>query len=109
MANERVGRFNPTTPDRIARLAGKAVIQPLLMTLQLPDQLVNLVCSLGICGFHPLQASDHARHFTPEQPCHGRLTACVWAFGVVPILQPRDLRELLTTMVVIQELHRRRQ
>lgn len=108
MANELVGRFNPTPPDRIARLAGKAVIQPLLMTLQIPDQLVNLVCSLGICGFHPLQAPDNSMHFTPAQPCHGRLTPFVWAFGVVPILQPRDLIEMLTTMGGIQDRHRRR-
>jgi hypothetical protein len=40
MANDLVGRFNPTTPDRIARLAGKAVIQPLLMTLQRPDHSI---------------------------------------------------------------------
>ncbi len=108
MANARVGRFNPTTPDRIARLAGNAVIQPLLMTLQISDQLVNLVCSLGICGFHPLQAPDHSRPFIPAHPCHGRLTPFVWAFGMVPILPPRDLIEMLTTTVVIQDLHRRR-
>ena len=107
MAEALVGRFNAAAPHGIASRAGDAIIQPLLMPLQVGDQLGDLPSGLSIRRFHPLQAPDNPVHFPIQQPCQSGLAPFVLPFGRRPLWQRCDLVEKLATLVVIHNLHRR--
>lgn len=63
MADELVCRFDPAAAHGIASLAGKAIVKPLLMPLQVGDQFRDLLSGRGIRRLHPLQPPDDAVDF----------------------------------------------
>jgi hypothetical protein len=91
MADEFVGRFNSATAHGIAPLAGEAIVQALLMPLEIADQLGNRLGRLGIRRLHPLQPPDDPVHFSVKQPGQGGLTPFSLPFGLRPVLQRGDL------------------
>ena len=74
MADEFVHRFDPAAPHGIAPFAGKAVVQALLMPLEIGNELADLLRGLGIRRLHLLQAPDDPVHFSVKQPGQGGLT-----------------------------------
>ena len=85
MADELIRRFNPAAPQGIAPLAGKAVVHPFLMALEIADELTDFLCRVGIGRFHALQAPDDPVHFSPEEPCQRGLTPFALGLRMRPI------------------------
>jgi hypothetical protein len=105
VADEIVGRFNPAAAHRIAALAGETVVQAFLMPLEIAKEVGDLCSGLAIGRFHPLQVPDDPMPFSIKQPGQGGLAPFALSLPRRPVLQRRDLVEMLATMVVVQNFH----
>jgi hypothetical protein len=67
----------PLTPAELAASTGKPIVQPLMVLLEIFDQLTGLLSCFNILRFHALQALDDAVQFAAEELRGGGLTPFV--------------------------------
>ena len=85
IADELVRRLHATASNGIAPLAGKSIVDSLLISLEVSDQLVDLLSRLGIWWLQPLEAPDDpAAYFTPEEPATVASHRSGWRAGRFP-------------------------
>ena len=107
MTDELVGRLNPSTPDGISSLTGKPIVNTSLIVFQVSAQLPDLLGRFGILGLHPLQSPDYFPNFpTEEASKRGFYPLCLLCW-MVSVLKGSYFMEMLTAMIVIQDLHSR--
>src|SRR6266511_129939 len=104
MTDNLIRRLDPAAADGVAPLAGKAIVDPLPMPLEIAEQFGDRDGGLGIPRFHPWQPPDDAIHSAPKEARQRGLIPLRLPLRMVPIRQHRDLVQMLTAMVIVQNL-----